>query len=169
MALLPQSYLETEILTAPPQKLQLLMIEAAIRFSRLAQGHWEAGEDERACEALIRSQRIVTELVNGLNREQSPELVKKISAVYLFIFRSLMEANFERNQKKLGEAIRVLEVERETWRQVCQRVGREPDAEDAVAEMAPPPAATRQRTAAIPSLSVDAAPLDVMPRFSLDA
>lgn len=168
MALLPQSYLETEILTAPPQKLQLLLIEAAIRFSRLAQGHWEAGQDDRACEALIRSQRIVTELVNGLNREQSPELVKKISAVYLFIFRRLMEASFERDQTKLGDAIRVLEVERETWRQVCERVGREPDAEHAAAEIAPPATMT-QRTTAIPSLSADTMPMDAIPRFSLDA
>jgi flagellar secretion chaperone FliS len=169
MALLPQSYLETEILTAPPQKLQLLMIEAAIRFSRLAQGHWEAGEDERACEALIRAQRIVTELVNGLNREQSPELVQKITAVYLFIFRSLMEASFERDEKKLGDALRVLEVERETWRQVCQQVGRAADAKDDATDVATTPATATRRPAAIPSFSADTMPLDAMPRFSLDA
>lgn len=169
MALLPQSYLETEVLTAPPQKLQLMMIEAAIRSSRLAQGHWEAGEDERACEALIRAQRIVTELVNGLNREQSPELVKKITAVYLFIFRSLMEASFERSDKKLGEAIRVLEVERETWRQVCQRVGRESDATSDVPEATPMPAAAMRGPTVIPSFSADSVPLDAMPRLSLDA
>ncbi|MBN1912705.1 MAG: flagellar export chaperone FliS [Pirellulales bacterium] len=119
----PGSYLETEILTAPPQKLQLMMIDAAIRFAQRANEHWKADQEDLACESLVRSQQIVTELINGLNREESPELVGKIASVYVFIFRRLMEASLERNETKLLEAVRVLQEERETWRQVCEKVG----------------------------------------------
>ena len=169
MSSLPQSYLETEVLTAPPQKLQLMMIEAAIRFGRLAAGHWQAGENDQACEALIRAQKIVTELVNGLNRDESPELVGKMAAVYLFVFRSLMEASYQRDREKLDDALRVLEVERETWRQVCQRVGRASGSDNAAAVLLPSLSTTAGAAAGFPDASVGSVAPDAMPRFSLDA
>lgn len=115
------SYLETEVMTAPPQKLQLMLIEGAIRCGRQTQAHWKAGRDDQACETLIRAQQIVTELINGLNREAHPELVKKVASVYLFIYRGLVEAGLEHDEEKLDDAIRVLEEERETWRSVCEK------------------------------------------------
>ena len=169
MSSMQGSYLETEILTAPPQKLQLMMIEAAIRFSKRAQGHWQAGEDDLACEALIRAQRIVTELTTGLNREASPELVGKVASVYLFVFRRLMEANFEHDAEKLADAIRVLEVERETWRQVCDQVGRTPESENEAAVILPPLSTTPPETTPMPNLSVGSGSIDAVPRFSLEA
>ena len=115
------SYLETEVMTAPPQKLQLMLIEGAIRCGRQTQTHWKAGQDDQACETLIRAQQIVTELISGLNREAHPELVKKVASVYLFIYRGLVEAGLEHDEEKLDDAIRVLEEERETWRSVCKK------------------------------------------------
>jgi len=119
----PASYLGTEVLTATPQKLQLMLVEGAIRFGRRAGQCWNAGADEEGCEALVRAQQIVTELISSLNREASPELVKKLGAVYLFVFRALMEANMEHDRKKLDDALTVLEVERQTWREVCEKLG----------------------------------------------
>ena len=121
----PGSYIETEVMTASPQKLQLMMIEAAIRFARRAKLHWEAGNDEEACEVLIRAQRVMGELLGGLNREASPQLVGKIASVYVFVFRNLMEAALERDVQKVDDAIKVLEAEQETWRQVCQKLAAE--------------------------------------------
>lgn len=114
------SYLTTEVMTATPQKLQLLLLEAALRFAERARLHWKAAESEQACEALIRSQEIVAYILGGLNSESNPELTKKVAGIYLFIYRSLVEANLRQDESKLNDAIRVLEIERETWRQVCE-------------------------------------------------
>ena len=121
----PGNYIETEVMTAPPQKLQLMLIEAAIRFSKRAKLHWEDSDDEQACEALIRAKRIISELLGGLNREASPKLTGKIASVYVYVFRTLMEASLEHNADKIDDAVRVLEVEQETWRQVCQKLAAE--------------------------------------------
>ncbi len=115
-------YIETEVLTAPPQKLQLMLIEAAMRFSKRAKLQWEAGDDEQACESLIRAQHVVSELLGSLNREASPKLVEKIASVYTFVLRSLMKAAVEHDAKKIDDALKVLEVEQETWRQVCRKL-----------------------------------------------
>lgn len=114
-----ERYLETEVMTAPPQKLHLMLIEGAIRTTQKGKELMLADEHEEACETLIRAQRIVTEMLTGLNRDADAALARKFAAVYLFVFRSLMEANARRNPDKLDDALRVLRVERETWRQVC--------------------------------------------------
>ncbi len=50
------AYLQTEVMTATPQKLQLMLIDAAIRFSRQALVHWQNDQHEEAGEAIIRAQ-----------------------------------------------------------------------------------------------------------------
>jgi flagellar protein FliS len=117
------SYLATEVLTAPPQKLHLMLVEGALRFAQRAREHWRAGQPEHAAEALLRAEDILGELMAGLNRDVDSNLVNKTAAVYLFIFRSLTEANLRKDQGKLDDAIRVLTIQRDTWREICQRLG----------------------------------------------
>ena len=113
------SYLEAKILTATPQKLHLMSIDGAIRFATQARHFWEAGEDERASDSLIRAQQIVSQLLGGLDHQVAPQLTGKVASVYLFVYRALVEANLRRDVEKLDDAMRVLEIERETWRLVC--------------------------------------------------
>ncbi len=118
-----ESYQTAEILTATPQKLRLMLIEGAIRFSLRARGYWKANEPVKATQALIRAQQIVGELIAGLNTESKSDLVKRLAGIYAFIYRSLLEASFRKDEGRLAAAIRVLEIERETWRQVCEKLG----------------------------------------------
>ncbi len=117
-----EQYLVTQVMTAPPQKLQLMLIEGAIRFARQALELWREDRDEEAGDAILRSQEIVTQLLAGLDRERDPELVRKVAGVYLFIFRSLVSAHVRRDEEKLNNALRILESERETWQAVCQQL-----------------------------------------------
>ncbi len=158
-----ENYLVTEVMTAAPQKLQLMLIEAAIRSAQRARQLWQNDDDDQACEALIHAQDIVGELMASLNREVDPDLVKKVASVYLFIFRSLMEANYERNEQKLDDAVRVLQIERETWQKVCEQLGsqKEPEQEavgasDAPLPVALPPEAGTIDTSAGSGLSLEA-------------
>ena len=119
------TYLETEVLTATPQKLQLMLSDGALRFVELARHHWKNDKDEEACEALIRAQRIVTELLSGLNKDVDADLAGKVASIYLFVFRTLLAAHNERDEEKLDDVVRILNIERETWRQVCEKLGAE--------------------------------------------
>ena len=117
------NYLETEVMTATPQKLQYMLLDAAILAIQKTKQLWAAQRDEDACETLIRAQHIVSELLCGLNREIDADLAKKVAAIYLFVFRSLMDVNMQKDVQKLDGALRVLEIERETWRRVCEELG----------------------------------------------
>jgi flagellar protein FliS len=115
------SYLATEVLTATPQKLHLMLVEAAIRFAQRGRRQWQAGDDAAACESLVRAQNIVSQLMSGLNYDSGCEVVPRLAAIYQFVFRTLLDGNLRRSEQKIDDAIRVLEAERETWRQVCEK------------------------------------------------
>jgi flagellar protein FliS len=116
------AYLVAQVMTAPPQRLHLMLIEGAIRLIHEARRHWAAREDDRAGEAIIRAQEIVGQLLAAFQRDVEPELVKRVAAVYLYVYRALMQASLERDEAKLADALKVLDAERETWRELCERV-----------------------------------------------
>jgi flagellar protein FliS len=118
-----ENYLVTEVLTATPQKLHLMLVEGAIRFSEKARRFLSDGQTDRAVESLIRAREIVIQMTVAVDQATDPALAKKVTAVYLFIFRSLAEAGYRLDANKIADAVRVLEVERETWRAVCGRTG----------------------------------------------
>jgi flagellar secretion chaperone FliS len=124
-------YLTTEVFTAPPQKLQLMLIQAAIRMVTRAQQHWQSAEVGQAGLVLVQAQEIVEQLIRGVNREACPDLADRVLAVYTFIARCLREALQYQDEKKLADAVRVLNVERETWRQLCEQLGGSSDARNA--------------------------------------
>jgi flagellar secretion chaperone FliS len=116
-------YFENQVFTASPQRLRLMLIDGALHYARKAAQQWEQGSIYEGGEAIIGCQRIVTELLRGLRDDIAPDLVANVAAVYNFVFRSLIEAGLKHDSGKLADAMRVLEVERETWRQVCERLG----------------------------------------------
>ncbi len=116
-------YLTTEVLTAAPQKLHLMLIEGAIRFATRAQRHRQQQEHEAAFRAVVRAQEIVSQLMAGFAANLDQLVVRQAAGVYSFIYRSLVLANVNRDSAKLADALRLLEIERETWRQVCAQLG----------------------------------------------
>lgn len=120
-------YLETEVMTATPQRLQLMLLDAAIRSAGQARQFLDQQNNQAALAPILRAQRIMAELLTGLNSEPESQdgLVRRVAGVYLFIYRSLIAANLEHSTARLDNALRVLEIERETWRQVCEQLGAE--------------------------------------------
>lgn len=117
-----ESYLATQVTTATPQKLRLMLVEGAIRFGARAQSLWNDQQETEAMEALIRCRQIVAELMAAVKDDGSP-LANKVMALYTFLFRSLTESQLNQDAGKLADVLDVLHVERETWSQVCERLG----------------------------------------------
>src|SRR5262245_46891330 len=110
-------YLATEVMTATPEKLQLMLVEAALRFGNRTRLAWREGDLEAGHEFLVKCQNVVAEMLAGLDQSSGSDLVRKVAAVYVFVYQALLAAGVNRSELKLGEAMRVLEVERDTWRQ----------------------------------------------------
>ena len=62
-------------------------------------------------------------MIAGLAPNLESPLVRQISSVYAFVYRTIISSGFHRDANRLADALRVLEIERETWQQVCDRLG----------------------------------------------
>lgn len=121
----PNPYLRTKILTASPQELRLMLYDGALRFCRRAMECLEKKDFEGAFEANMRAQKIVLELSTSLRHEIAPDLCAKLSALYTYIFKLLVQAATERQTKPLQDAIGLLEYERETWVMLMEKLAKE--------------------------------------------
>lgn len=125
------AYFENQVLTATPQKLRWMAIDGAIRFARQAVEHWRQERIYEGGEAVIGCQRLLIELMSAVKPERAPDLAGHVTGLYAYISRLLNDARRTRDPKKLAEVIEILEIERETWRQVCEQLGAAPQAGDA--------------------------------------
>ena len=110
-----------------------MLIDAAIRNLQRGKHLRGEGQYDEACEALIRAQTIVTQILTGLNRDVDAKLTSKVASIYMFVFRSLNEAQVVQDTVKIDECIRVLEVDRETWRLLCEQIEQEQPVENEAA------------------------------------
>ncbi len=123
-----QEYLRNAVLTAPPEQLQLMLYDGAIRFATRGLEAIRVKDREAAFNALDRAQRIVIELSNGIRREINPELADRMSAIYSFIYRRLVDANIRQDEQAVEDALRILRYERETWLLLLEKLKQESQA-----------------------------------------
>jgi len=115
-------YLRTKIMTASPEELRLMLYDGAIKFCRQAVDAIAKQQWEPMYNALTRAQKIVLELSSSLNHEVAPEMTGKLSALYNYVYRRLVDANLERDTTPVHECIELLEYERETWVMVMKKL-----------------------------------------------
>jgi flagellar secretion chaperone FliS len=118
-------YLKTKIMTASPEELRLMLYEGAIKFCIQGKEAMSAGQFENSYNALMRAQKIVLELSSSLNHTVAPELCEKLSALYTYIYRRLVDANIKREVAAVDEAIQLLDYEKQTWQLLMQKVAAE--------------------------------------------
>ena len=133
-----------------------MLIEAAIRLIERTRAHWRAEEDEAAHECLVRAQQIVTEMLSSLDHEVAPELTKRVAALYLFVFRTLVDASLGRDEAKLDDALNVLGPQREAWQGVCKELGSATAQENQAAVASSSQQDSSLRSPSVPPPSVDA-------------
>ena len=126
-----QNYLRTQVLTATPEQLQMMLYDGAIRFAEQARPALAAKNWEASYNAISRAQRIITELTSSLRHDIAPELCGRLASIYNFIYQKLVEANVEHKTESLDEAIRILKIQRETWEMLLKQLGRQKAAQAA--------------------------------------
>jgi flagellar protein FliS len=143
-------YFESKVLTAPPQRLHLMLIEGAIRFGRDAELAMQRNDSLAASTPLMRMLDILGDLLAGI-RERKTELNEKIAGFYTYLFRIVAQAKVNDDVSKLSEALKLLEFECETWQLVCAKIGNGP-APEILSPSAAGSAITQQRPNIFPSL-----------------
>jgi flagellar biosynthetic protein FliS len=118
----PSRYLDARVTTASQPELQLMLLDGAIRFVQQAQGLWDVENQRAECRRLLgRATDIVEELVRAAAAGTAPPS-KRLEEEYAFAFRELALAQLNEEPARLESALKLLSVQRETWKLVCQRL-----------------------------------------------
>jgi flagellar secretion chaperone FliS len=115
-------YLKTKIMTASPEELRLMLYDGALKFCRQAKVSLEKKSYEESYNNLMRAQKIVLELSTSLNHNADPQLCQRLSALYTYVYRLLVDANMKRETAIVDEAIKLIEYERETWQMLMKKL-----------------------------------------------
>lgn len=111
-----REYLEAKVQTANSAQLHLMLIDGALRFGREAEKGILRGDELAFQPPLMRAMDIVGELLAGV-RHEATDLNAKLAQLYAFIYARLTSAYVNADKQMIAEALRILEVEQETWRQ----------------------------------------------------
>lgn len=125
MTAVADAYLESRVMTASAERLHLMVVDAAIRFSQQAEEALAERKFDRSHEALNRSRACVNELVTGIQSDQNPELADRLKALFLYVHRNLVLADLEHDPQRIRDAMRLLHMHRETWLELIDRVQQE--------------------------------------------
>lgn len=120
-----QSYLRTKVLTATPEQLQLMLYEGAIRFAEQAKLALQQKNFEQSYTLICRVQKIINELSCTLKHDVYPELCQKLSSLYNYVYRKLIDANTHHEVSALDEALEILRYQRETWVMLMDQLGKQ--------------------------------------------
>lgn len=115
-------YLETQVLTAPPEQLHMLVIDGALRFARLGLQALDEANYELSHESFSRSRAFVNELISGLKADGDEALIHNLQGLFGFVHRSLVAADGERDAQKANDAIKILAQHRETWVELMEKL-----------------------------------------------
>jgi len=113
---LTNAYLATQVMTASPEQLRMLLLEGSVRFARQAKDGLERNDHEAAHSGFTQCRNIVLELISTIRPEAAPELADRVKALYTFFYQELVESSFQKDPARVGKIIELLEYEVETWR-----------------------------------------------------
>lgn len=110
----PRAYREGAILSAPPERLVVMLYDGARRFLHQAAAAMREGQIEAAHVKLRRAEDIIAHLRDSLDLEQG-DVAVRLQSIYLFCGRHLREARFDRDAAKVEQVSQLLAPLRDAW------------------------------------------------------
>jgi flagellar protein FliS len=110
-----QVYRQTQTQTAAPGELVLMLYRGAVRFLTAAIDAIEARNIAEAHDKLLKTQAIISNLLESLDVERGGDVARNLSALYDYMLRRLLEANVRKDAKPAREVQTLLRELLPAW------------------------------------------------------
>ena len=114
------NYLKNQVMSASPNKLIEMLLQAAIKNIKLAQLAIEKQELAKAHEHFIKTQNILLELRTSLDEKQGGEIAEGLAALYEYMYQQLIEANIKKEVVPAQAVAELLSELLESWQAITQ-------------------------------------------------
>ena len=118
-----EQYKNTQVSTATPGQLVVMLYEGAITFCKIAVLGIEEKNVETASVNLIKVQNIVNELKISINKKAGGDISEALDSLYEYMMRKLIEANIKKDIGIVKEVQHMLEELREAWVEAVRQTG----------------------------------------------
>lgn len=108
-------YQQTQVTTASPERILIMLYDGAIRFAGQARDAIEAGDGLYKREMISKVIAIVSYLADTLDHEAGWDGSEELDALYAFMVRELTRANLKNDLEALGSVEGLLQELRATW------------------------------------------------------
>ncbi|HEY9071288.1 MAG TPA: flagellar export chaperone FliS [Candidatus Ozemobacteraceae bacterium] len=120
------SYRKTQIDTASPEALILMLYDGALRFMSQADEAFEAHNNEQISNMLLRVQAIIAELLTSLDKEKGGEIAINLERLYLFFLEKLADSNVRKDPLPMRQIKPLIEDLRNTWAEAMKLNAKNP-------------------------------------------
>ena len=118
--------LETRVLSATPLELIQMLYDGAIETVQAARQHLSQGRIAERGRSVSKAVDILSELSRSLNHAVGGDLSSRLAALYDYMQRTLLEANFSQTEGGFVETENLLKTMAEAWRGVAGATSAEP-------------------------------------------
>lgn len=114
------AYKQNTVNMASKEQLLLMLVDGAVKYTKIARLAIEKRDIQKAHKELIRVQDIFTELMVTLDRSGG-QTYEDLFNLYDFIKSRLVQANMKKDIKIIDEVLPLIEEVRDTWYEVSKK------------------------------------------------
>ena len=124
-----KQYQQTQIQTATPEKLLIMLYNGAINFLNKSKVYLEQRDYAQTNTFLMKAQAIITEFMNTIDWEPNPEFAQNLYNLYEFMNYTLVQANIHKDTEKIDVVIDLLKTLKSAWEEAAIKVAKEREQE----------------------------------------
>jgi len=113
------SYREVDCFTASPVKLVVMCYDQAIAQLKAAKEAYRQGDFATKGQCVTKVIDIIHELNASLDMEKGGEIAQNLRRLYLYILKTITEADLKRDLAKFDHLVEILEELAEAWRTIA--------------------------------------------------
>ncbi|GAA0071576.1 flagellar export chaperone FliS [Clostridium sardiniense] len=114
------AYKNNTVNMASKEQLLLMLVDGAVKYTKIARLAIEKKDIQKAHEELVRVQNIFTELMSTLDRSLGEDF-ESLFKLYGFIKDRLVQANIKKDIQIIDEVLPLIESVRDTWYEVIKK------------------------------------------------
>ncbi|MDD3149619.1 MAG: flagellar export chaperone FliS [Candidatus Gastranaerophilales bacterium] len=120
-----KQYQQTQVQTASPEKLLIMLFNGAIQFLNKAKISIENKNIEETHNNLIGAQKIIIEFMNTLDVAKGGEVAQNLYNLYEYLYTKLVHANLKKDITAIEEVLNHLKDLKNTWEEAIKIASKE--------------------------------------------
>jgi flagellar protein FliS len=113
------AYQQQSILTAPPERLVVMLYDGCLRFLNQAAYAMRDDKPREADDRLRRAEAIIDELLTTLDHKRGGEIASRLQGIYVFCRRHLLDARRANDADMVDKVAELLAELREAWAEIA--------------------------------------------------